>query len=251
MKLGMKKNWFDQGGAAYAGFRPEYPPEVSRFLIALHHDAEVVLDVGAGTGQLTRLLADHFSKVIGIDPSADQLKHAYEAPNIEYRCCRAEDLDIPDQSVDMITVAQAAHWFNLEAFYQGVQRVIRPNGIIALISYGVLSLDDPYLDARFQHFYKHEIGPFWPPERALVDEGYKTIAFPFDEVQAPQIEIKLNWDLEAFLGYLSTWSATRRAIEAGEDARLEKFALDLTQSWGEVSAKRCITWPINMRVGRV
>ena len=246
--MSTSKNWFDQGGQSYARFRPEYPPVLAEFLASLSADRYVAVDVGCGTGQLTQLLAQHFQSVRGFDPSADQIGHATTMANVQYQCAPAERLPMADASATLITAAQAAHWFDLPRFYEEVRRVGMPGGALALISYGVLNLE-PDLNARFKHFYWNEIGPYWPPERQLVDTGYATIAFPFEEVVPPALHIQLNWNLFEFLGYVSTWSAIRSAREAGQGAVVETFATDLSQRWGAPETKRPICWPINMRIG--
>ena len=242
------RNWFDQGGQAYARFRPEYPEQLAAFLASTVPDKRLAVDVGCGNGQLTQLLAPHFDAVIGIDPSADQLAHAIPLERIAYRCAPAEHLPVPDASANLITAAQAAHWFDLPAFYAEVRRIAAPGAVVALISYGVLALE-PALDSRFQAFYHQEIGPYWPAERKLVDSGYATIAFPFQEFASPSLHITFEWRLAELLGYLTTWSAVRRAREAGRDDLLTAFAGDLERAWGNPECKRPVSWPINMRIG--
>ena len=244
------RNWFDQGGGAYARFRPEYPPGLAAGLAALAPDRRLAADVGCGSGQLTRLLAPHFDSVIGLDPSADQIAHAVPDARIAYRCASAERLALADRSVSLMTAAQAAHWFDLPAFYAEARRTVAPGGILALISYGVLALD-PALDDRFQAFYRDEIGPWWPPQRKLVDAGYATIDFPFEELDPPALQIRLDWRLPEFLGYLLTWSAVRRAREAGREDVLRRFAGDISAAWGDEDTRRPITWPVRMRLGRL
>jgi SAM-dependent methyltransferase len=244
------RNWFDEGGRAYARFRPEYPRALADFLASKAPDRRLAVDIGCGNGQLTRLLAPHFDKVVGLDPSADQIANATPDERIEYRCASAERLPLPDASASLITAAQAAHWFDLPAFYREVRRVGTPGAVVALISYGVLTLE-PRLDARFQRFYRDEIGPYWPPERKLVDTGYATIDFPFAEIAAPALAIRLEWHLNEFIGYLLTWSAVRSAREAGREGLLIDFANDIADAWGDPNIRRTISWPINMRVGRL
>lgn len=244
------RNWFDQGGQAYARFRPEYPAGLATFLASLTADRRLAVDVGCGNGQLTRLLAAHFSAVIGLDPSADQIANAMATERVIYQCAPAEQLPLADASVSLITAAQAAHWFDLPAFYREVRRVGRPGSILALISYGVLNLE-PALDERFQQFYWQEIGPYWPPERKLVDTGYATIEFPFEELTPPPLNIRLAWQLPEFLGYLSTWSATRSAREAGRGELLAQFADDMAEAWGDPGIRRTVSWPVNLRIGRL
>jgi SAM-dependent methyltransferase len=244
------KNWFDQGGSDYARFRPEYPQQLADYLASVAPDAQLALDVGCGNGQLTQLLAAHFSQVVGLDPSADQIANASPGERISYQCAPAERLPLADGSASLITAAQAAHWFDLPAFYGEVRRIGRPGGVLALISYGVLELE-PQLNQRFQHFYWQEIGPYWPPERKLVDSGYATIDFPFEEFKAPAMQMRVEWRLPEFLGYLQTWSAVRSAREAGRADILVQFASELEALWGDPSIQRSVTWPINMRMGRL
>lgn len=245
----LSRNWFDQGGQAYARFRPEYPPALATYLASLAPDDGTAVDVGCGNGQLTQLLAAHYHQVVGLDPSADQIANATPDDRIDYQCGPAERLPLPDASATLITAAQAAHWFDLPAFYAEVRRVAMPGAILALVSYGVLSLA-PALDERFKKFYWDEIGPYWPPERTLVDTGYATIDFPFEEIAPPALEIRLDWTLDQFLGYLQTWSAVRKAREAGQDALLLDFASDLAGLWSDPQVKRPVVWPIAMRIGK-
>ena len=244
------RNWFDEGGRAYARFRPEYPRELAAFLASTAPDDGLAVDVGCGNGQLTPLLAPFFKEVVGLDPSADQIANAVPNARIRYECAPAEQLPVPGASASLVTAAQAAHWFDLPAFYREVRRIAVPGAVVALVSYGVLRLEPP-LDRRFQAFYRDEIGPYWPPERKLVDTGYATIDFPFAEMAPPALEIRLDWHLSEFIGYVLTWSATRSAREAGKDALLMAFFDDLAALWGDPNAKRPVSWPINMRIGRV
>lgn len=244
------RNWFDQGGRAYARFRPEYPERLAAFLASVAPDRRLALDVGCGNGQLTQLLAPHFDRVVGLDPSADQIANAVPDARIHYECAPAEHLPVPDASASLVTAAQAAHWFDLPAFYAEVRRIAVPGAVLALVSYGVLRLE-PLLDERFRKFYWEDIGPYWPPERTLVDTGYATLAFPFDELVPPALDIRVEWDLSAFLGYVQTWSAVRSAREAGKEALLTAFADDIAALWGEPDTKRPVSWPINMRIGKV
>jgi len=245
-----ERNWFDQGGQAYARFRPEYPRALAAFLAAQAPARRLAVDVGCGNGQLTRLLAEDFERVVGLDPSADQIAHAVPDARIDYECAAAERLPLLDACASLVTAAQAAHWFDLPAFYGEVRRVAVPGAVLALVSYGVLELE-PALDARFQRFYREEIGPYWPPERKLVDSGYATIDFPFQEACAPALEIRVEWTLPEFLGYVLTWSAVRSAREAGSEALLTAFADDMARAWGAPEHRRAIHWPINMRIGKV
>lgn len=249
-EAGTSKNWFARGGRAYARFRPEYPAALARFLADTAPARDRAVDVGCGNGQLTVQLAHHFDEVIGLEPSADQVAHAAAGPRIRYVCAPAERIPLPDRCADLITAAQAAHWFDLPRFYDEVRRIGRRNAVVALVSYGVLRLGPAELDERFSRFYRQEIGPYWPPERKLVDTGYADLPFPFTELPAPEFAIERAWELGEFLGYISTWSATQRVIEAGREDILDTFVADLARLWGPGERKRPVTWPISMRLGR-
>jgi SAM-dependent methyltransferase len=243
-------NWFDSGGENYARFRPEYPLVLSAYLADLAPGRGLAVDVGCGNGQLTTQLASHFDAVIGLDPSEDQINNTPTIENIRFLCAPAEALPVPDAAADIVTAAQAAHWFDLPAFYAEARRAGRQGAILALISYGVLQLDDDLRD-RFARFYYDEIGPFWPPERRLVDSGYADIDFPFEGLPTPDLSIDRDWDLGQLLGYVSTWSAVRQARDAGRDDLLTRFAAEFETLWGDSATRRRVSWPIAMRLGRL
>ncbi|MEV0298549.1 methyltransferase domain-containing protein [Nocardia sp. NPDC050710] len=244
------KNWFDRGGLAYARFRPEYPDRLAMFLAALAPAADLAVDVGCGTGQLTAQLAPYFRATIGLDPSAEQIEHAQPQQGVRYVRAPAEKLAVPDRSAALITAAQAVHWFDRPAFYSEVRRIAVESAVLALISYGVVQLE-PDLADRFDRFYRDEIGPYWPPERKLVDSGYTDLDFPFEEYPAPPMRITKDWNLNEVLGYLSTWSAVRRVDDAGKPEVLHAFAEELTDLWGDPMKPRQVSWPVNMRIGIV
>lgn len=243
-------NWFASGGADYARYRPEYPTALLDYLLSVTPERHHALDVGCGTGQLTLLLASAFDKVTGIDPSQTQIDNATPHTRIEYLTGPAEQLPQTLRDINLITVAQAAHWFDLPAFYREVQRIAAPDAVIAIISYGVLNTDET-IRTRFRQFYYDEIGPYWPPERQLVDNGYAGIAFPFTEMAVPEMEIRLQWDLDALMGYLSTWSAVKRACDAGQEGLLIRFYDDVRNLWGDPARTRIFSWPINIRAGNI
>ncbi len=213
-------------------------------------DIGLAVDVGCGNGQFTRQLARHFVKVVGVDPSADQIAHAVADDAVEYACAPAEALPVVNDAVSLITAAQAAHWFDLPKFYAEVRRVAKPAGVLALISYGV-----PVLDAavrkRFEQFYWDEIGRYWPSERRLVESGYAGIDFPFEEIKAPAMAIHREWNLAEFMGYVSTWSAIRRVEEAGKVDLVIRFGEDMERQWGDPAQSRPVKWPAILRLGRL
>lgn len=244
------KDHFSACSADYAAYRPTYPPALVNYLAGLCAATDAALDVGCGTGQLSVLLARRFRRVIATDASAQQIGKAEAHPSVEYRVAPAERSGLPDASVDLVVAAQAAHWFDLPAFYAEARRIGKPGAVLALVTYGVIRAD-PEIDPTIQHFYKHVVGPYWPPERRHVEEGYRSFAFPFDEWAAPPLAIEVRWTAADLIGYADTWSAVRGAEKALGRAPIEAFGRSLMQAWGDPDRRRTIRFPLSLRVGRM
>lgn len=242
---------FSPLAARYAAARPSYPPELFDWLATLPARRGRAWDVGTGSGQAAVALAERFGEVIATDASAAQLAQAAPHPRVGYRQAVAEDSRLPDGSVDLVAVAQAVHWFDLDRFWAEVRRVAAPDGAVAVWSYLGVTLG-PEVDRVVAHFYRDVVGPYWPPERAAVEDGYRSLPFPFAEVAAPRFEIRVRWDLARFAAYLGTWSASRHWSDAhGGADPLAEIAADLAAAWGDPAAERDIAWPIGLRAGRV
>lgn len=245
------KDHFSQVAAAYAAHRPSYPAALVDFLARRAPARRVAWDSGCGSGQLSVLLAERFARVVATDASAEQIARATARPNVQYRCAPAEASGLEEASADLATAAQAAHWFDLPAYYGEVRRVVRPGGLVALISYGVVGAGAE-LDAVIHPFYSQVLGPYWPPERRHVDEGYRSLPFPFQELETPPppFEIRLEWRLEELVGYVGTWSAVWALERAEGQGPVAAFTRDLAAAWGPASAVRTVHWPLTLRVGR-
>lgn len=235
---------------AYADFRPTYPPALFDWLANIAPAHELVWDCACGSGQASVDLAGRFERVVATDASADQLAGAQSHPRIEYRQASAEASGLADQSVDLITVAQALHWFDRPCFYAEARRVLKPGGVLAVWSYGVQTLDDEQVNAHVQNFYSDVVGPYWPPERVLVEQGYRTLDFPFGELATPAFAMTAEWTLPRLLGYFRSWSATGRYIKARGEDPVTTLAETLTPVWGDPDEVRQITWPLAVRAGR-
>ncbi|HEX2525812.1 MAG TPA: class I SAM-dependent methyltransferase [Geminicoccus sp.] len=245
------KDHFSTNSAGYAAHRPTYPAALVQFLADVAPDRHLALDCGCGTGQLSVLLAERFDRVVATDASAEQIAHADAHPRVAYRLVPAERSGMQAGTVDLVTVAQAAHWFDLPAFYAEVRRVTYPGSILALISYGVLHVDEPQVEPLLQHFYWDALGPYWPSERRHVEEGYRSLPFPFAVIEAPMLDIQVQWTLGDLLGYVGTWSAVRRLEKAAGQGSIDDFTRKLAGAWGDPQACRTVRWPLALRVGRV
>lgn len=190
----------------YARFRPIYPEALFAWLATTVPARDLAWDCAAGSGQATLDLARHFTRVIATDASRAQIDAASPHPNVEYRVAPAEASGLSEATVDVITVAQALHWFDLDRFYAEVHRVLKPSGILAAWTYGVQTMDEARVDACVQTFYRETVGPCWPPERRYVENGYQTLPFPFREIPAPKFHMTATWTLPELLGYLRSLS---------------------------------------------
>jgi ubiquinone/menaquinone biosynthesis C-methylase UbiE len=243
------KDYFSSQSKAYAAFRPRYPEELYRFIFNHLHDRSAAWDCATGNGQVAQALAPHFKTVYATDISEKQIEHAFPAPNIHYAVGKAEHTTFSDHQFDLITVAQALHWINTEAFYKEVNRVGKPGSILAVWGYALLSVT-PEVDKLFMGFYQHTVGPYWDAARRLVENGYQTIPFPFEPIPAPKFQLKVEWTMDQFAGYLSSWSATQKYIRVRGQDPVIPFTRTLQRFWNPDEVKP-VTFPIFMKVGRV
>ncbi|GJD86535.1 Trans-aconitate 2-methyltransferase [Methylobacterium hispanicum] len=248
------KDHFSAAATGYATHRPTYPAALAEALAALAPGRGLALDCGCGNGQLARLLAGSFDRVVATDASAAQIAEARPHPRIEFRVAPAEASGLPAACADLITAAQAAHWFDLPAFYAEARRVARPGAVLALIAYGVLHLDGA-AEEVLRHFYTRVVGPYWPAERAHVEAGYRTLPFPFaelpDRATVADLAIEAEWSLADLVGYAGTWSALRGAEAALGASPLPAFARDLAAAWGDPAVRRRVRWPLALRLARL
>jgi SAM-dependent methyltransferase len=240
---------FSRLASAYATSRPRYPTELFVFLSQLPPRRMLAWDCAAGSGQATVPLARWFTRVLATDVSPEMLARATPHPQVEYRVSRAEDSGLPNSSADLVTVAQALHWLDLDSFYTEVDRVLTPGGVLAVWSYATQRLGNDKLDPVLNRFYSEVVGPFWPEERRHVEAGYRTLPFPYAEIQTPVFAMEEQWTLAQLLGYLGTWSATQRFRESQGYDPLPQLANDLAPGWGDPASTRLVRWPLSLRVG--
>ena len=233
---------------SYASHRPRYPDALFDWLASVSSRRERAWDCGTGNGQAAVALAGHFEQVVASDPSSAQLASADRVAGVHYVAMTAEQCALRAHSVDLVTVAQALHWFDPQRFFAQVHHVLRPGGSLAVWSYGLLSMD-PAVDALLRRFYFDVLGPFWPVERLLVDSGYAGIELPYAETSVPHFTMEATWSLARLIGYVSTWSAVGRYRTATGEDPIPAFAHDLRAAWGMDDTRRA-RWPLVVRLGR-
>jgi ubiquinone/menaquinone biosynthesis C-methylase UbiE len=241
---------FSAQAVSYAKYRPNYPARLFEYLATLCPEHKSAWDCATGNGQSAIGLNKYFQHVLATDASEKQIYSAEKQQGIIYAIATAEETDIPAGSVDLITVAQAAHWFDLLEFYLEADRVLKKGGILAIWAYPLLKVN-PQINPVINYLYDDLVGEHWPPERSMIDEGYADIRIPFHHVEnIPSFTITKHWDFEELLGYFSTWSATKRYKEALGYCPIEKVSDQLKKAWGSVTSKREVTWEIILKIGR-
>jgi SAM-dependent methyltransferase len=232
----------------YAAYRPTYPPALAAAL-AERSPPGTAWDVGCGSGQLSVDLAQHFERVIATDPARAQIDAAIAHPRVEYRIASAEDSGLDAQSVDLVVAAQAAHWFVWDRWIAEVERVAKPGALIALVSYGIEVIEGDAANVLAERYYHDEAGPFWPPGREHVENGYRDLVMPWPAVEAPSLDMTARWTRDELMGYVNTWSATVRLKQAKGDGPVRTLADELAKVWpdGEI---RTVRWPLAIRLAR-
>lgn len=242
-------DYFSGHATDYATNRPGYPPDLIEMLAGLPRQRSLAWDCGTGNGQAALGLANDFARVIATDASPEQLALARPHPRVEYRLAPAEASGLPDRSVDLVTAAQALHWFSFDGFYREARRVLAPGGAIAVWTYNLARVD-PGVDRVIDRLAHQTVKSYWPPERHWVDDEYRTIPFPFDEISLPPVVQEERWDCERLLRYLGTWSATANYRRGTGNDAVETVREELSAAWG-AEAVRTVRWPIFIRAGRV
>lgn len=245
------KDYFSSQAACYAEYRPGYPPALFDWLKSRCQRHDVAWDCGAGNGQASHGLIRHFSKVVATDASHAQISQAEPAPGINFVVSSAEQSCLDEDCIDLITIAQALHWFDLDRFYSEAARVLRPGGLVAAWSYGMFEVEQAEIDTLVQRYYHVDVGAYWPAERSHVETGYRELHFPFSRLETPLFSMEVSWSLQQLLGYLRSWSATARFVAAqGFDPVIELEA-SLREHWGQSDQLRTIRWPLALLAGQV
>jgi SAM-dependent methyltransferase len=242
-------DYFSDVAADYARFRPRYPEPLFAHLSGLCASHEAAWDCATGSGQAAVAIATYFQRVVATDLSPAQIAHATPHPRVEYRVAAAEASGLPAASMDLVTVAQALHWLRPTGFFTEVQRVLRPGGLVAVWVYQRMQCDHPAIQRAIEDFYD-VIHPHWPPERAMVDDGYSQVPFPFEELASPSWFLEASMTPERLAGYAGTWSATRRCRQALDEDPVPDLLARLRRDWPAPGEALPMRWPLRLRLGR-
>ena len=238
---------FSSVAAQYAASRPRYPAALFTLLADVAPRRRLAWDAGCGSGQASVGLAAHFDRVVATDASAQQIANAELRPNVEYTVAGETNGALADQSVDLVTVAQAVHWFNRPTFFREVERVLAPDGVLAIWAYE-LSTIEPRTDDAIRAWYTDVLGPYWPPERGQVETGYRDIGFPYATMPVPTLAMAADWTRDQLVAFLATWSAVKEyRLALGRDA-LDLVLPGLVAAWPH-NEPRAIAWPVTLLVG--
>lgn len=244
-KSGFKDHFSGHAGA-YASARPGYPRELFEWLAGQVDEAGLAWDCATGNGQAARSLAVFFDRVVATDASDAQIASAAPAGRVEFRVATAESSGLDSASADLVTVAQALHWFDIAAFFAEAERVLRPGGLLAYWCYGDCVIDAA-CDGIVRDMYAR-VDDWWPPERDFIRDAYAAIESPFPDLASPSFSMETAWTADEFFAYASTWSACQRATRDLGCNPLAPFRPLLRSAWGE--GRRTVTWPLTLRVGR-
>jgi SAM-dependent methyltransferase len=240
----------------YADFRPGYPPELFAWLARVAPRRDAAWDCGCGSGQASTALAEHFAVVHATDVAPEQIAAARPHPRVTYSVAAAEHSGLPAASVDLVTVAQALHWFDVTAFHAEARRVARPGAVLAVWNYPRPRFVDAQLERHFLDFYTDVVGPYWPPERRHIETNYATLPpFPKEWTLVapphPGFRLTLRWNLEQVLGYVSSWSATARYRKARGGDPVPLLRASLQGAWPGAGALVEIRLPIGLRAAKL
>lgn len=243
------KDHFSGHSPDYSAYRPQYPADLFTRLAALCSENHLAWDCATGSGQAAVSMAQHFDHVIATDASDNQISHATACPTVEYRIATAENSGLAPNSIDLISVAQAVHWFDIEAFAAEVVRVLKPDGVLAVWTYTDISISTE-LDEPLDRFHADIVADYWPPEREMVDNSYADIDFPLEPIPFDALQMHADWNLAGLLGYLNTWSSVKAYQRKHGRNPVDLIQDELVQHWGAPARVREATWPLIVKAWR-
>jgi SAM-dependent methyltransferase len=247
--MSLFKDNFSKQSDLYVKHRPHYPAELYGYLSSLSPEHELAWDCGTGNGQAAIGLAEYYKQVVATDPSEQQIRNCLPHPKVIYHVEKAEASSLASGSADLLTIANALHWFDFDAFYTEVRRVLKPNGVIAAWAYGTPSVS-PQVDKILLHYHDVTLNDYWQTENRYVEKGYQTIPFPFVAINTPQFSCERSMNLQDFIGFLNTWSATQRFISKNQHNPTEQVQNELQKVWQDPLEEKTVTWNLVLKAGR-
>lgn len=247
--MGAFQDHFASAAAAYQANRPRYPPALFDFLAETAPGRGTAWDCATGSGQAAEELERRFAQVVATDASLGQIARAPRESSVCFAAAAAEAAPLADRSVDLVTVAQALHWFDLEPFYAEVRRVLRPGGLLAVWTYNLLSIT-PAVDREVRRVHDEVVGPYWPDPRQYVNTSYATLPFPFERLAVPELAMEARWSVDRLLGYIASWSAVHHYRKARRTDPVAELEPQLRNAWGE-AAEREARWPLTVLATRL
>ena len=242
------KDHFSKQSNLYAKHRPTYPEELFKYLASISNDNKLAWDCATGNGQAAVKLSRYFEKVIATDASKAQISNSEKRDNIVYLVSKAEETEIETNSIDLITVAQAIHWFNVENFYTEAERVLKKKGVLSVWTYDLFSINSD-IDKVIKNFYYNIVYEYWPPGRRHIENKYRNIAFPFKKIEPPKFTIELLWNRNNLINYLNTWSSVQNYKDKNNSNPIDIILDDLKSVWNNGEQMKKITWDITLLIG--
>jgi SAM-dependent methyltransferase len=243
-------DYFSEQAELYARYRPTYPDEMYEFILDHLHQTKNAWDCGTGSGQVARKLSEYFDCVYATDISQQQMDLAVQKKNITYLEASAEDSGLPADTFDLITVAQAIHWFDFDRFYDEVRRTANQNGLLAVIGYMMLSIN-PEIDPIISNLYDEAFGKFFNENRKYINEAYRNIPFPFEEIATPNFEFSASWSLDELEGFFNSWSAIQKIKNSEGYNPANKTLEQIGEKISDTQQHLDVTFPVVLRLGRV
>jgi ubiquinone/menaquinone biosynthesis C-methylase UbiE len=244
----MSKDLFSNQAENYSKFRPSYPKELFDHILQFVAEKNIAWDCATGNVQAAVALAPYFKKVIATDISEKQLTIAKPLANIQYCLGSAEHTTFPDNTFDLITVAQAYHWLKFEAFDKEVNRIAKKNAVMAVWGYNLFTTNDAAVDTLIKHFYTNIVGLYWDKERKYVDDNYSSVPFNFTPLPAKDFFITAAWSKDDVIGYLNSWSSVQHFIAAKKYNPIDNIINDLDRIWKN---EKPVSFPLFLKLGRV
>ena len=244
------KDFFSQQASEYAKYRPGYPEELFKYLGSITNEHKRAWDSAAGNGQAALGLAEYFDEVLASDASETQIQNAVQHPKIKYFIAPSENSGIEPHSVNIVTVATAIHWFNLNKFYDEVKRVLVPGGTLAVWNYGEANVNEK-IDKIFHRFLYEVIGSYAAPEFWKGINQENEIDFPFERIKTPLFKMKHNWSFNDYKNFVMTWSPVRQYIKLNNTDPLELIIDELKNAWGNENEKKEISWKLMLKAAKI